>query len=140
MNSFGYPASGRCIHFSRFSARPGPRKKKKIAYRARIEHRYYALMELHELFPHQSQDRYGKLLTEHGKSQELVPAIFAKQHTIVQLIKNSRKKERKKDGQNKHLLTRKLIRIMRTSPRGTEVVVFVIGRNFQFFLVFFVIP
>ena len=46
----------------------------------------------------QSQDRHSELLTAHGETQQLIQAIFMKQHKILQLIKDSRKNEKRQNG------------------------------------------
>jgi hypothetical protein len=61
--------------------------------------RYYALVDSLAIIMRttslpQSQDRHGELLTAHGKTQQLIQAVFTKQCKILQLIKDSRKKEK----------------------------------------------
>ena len=55
---------------------------------------YYALVDSLASLP-QSQDRHGELLTAHGETQQLIQAVFTKQRKILQLIKDSRKNEKR---------------------------------------------
>ena len=70
--------------------------------------RYYALVDSLAIIMRttslpQSQDRHGELLTAHGETQQLIQAVFTKQHEILQLIKDSRKNEKR---QKRAALTR----------------------------------
>ena len=64
---------------------------------------YYALVDSLAIIMRttslpQSQDRHSELLTAHGETQQLIQAIFMKQRKILQLIKDSRKNEKRQNG------------------------------------------